>query len=225
MSDETTTAEPSTTVDSATTEATVTDTATGETTETSYADGTFKSISDLEKGYTELRSSYSKKLGKFDGSPEDGYKYTDEFAKNDFIDKWGTENQLSQTGLESLVTGYENYQNEQTQAFQEEQVKLLGDEAQTRMANVADFLKANLGEDHSVDAQSAKGIESIEKLIAMSKQTAPAVQEAKPSYDKEQIKAMRFAVDPNSGERKMSIDPAYRAKVEKIEQEMYNQSH
>jgi len=211
--------EPSTTV-----EATVEST-TEEATETSYADGTFKSVSDLEKGYTELRSSYSKKLGGFDGTPEDGYKYTDDFAKNDFIDTWGVENQLSQAGLESLVTGYENYQNVQQQAYQTEQVKLLGDTAQERMTNVNDFLNANLGDAHGVDVQSAKGIEGIEKLIAMTKQTAPVTQESRPTMDKEQVKAMRFAVDKNSGERRMSIDPEYRAKVEKMEAEMYNQTH
>jgi len=219
MADETTSTEPSTTV-----EATVTDTTTGETTETTYAEGTFKSVSDLEKGYTELRSSYSKKLGGFDGAPE-AYKYNEEFVKNDFIDKWGAENQLSQTGLESLVTGYEASQNEQMEAYQAEQIKALGDTAQERMTNVNDFLNANLGEAHGVDVQSAKGIEGIEKLIAMTKQTAPATQESRPTMDKEQVKAMRFAVDKNSGERRMSVDPEYRAKVEALELQMYNQSH
>jgi len=93
------------------------------------------------------------------------------------------------------------------------------------MTNVNDFLNANLGDAHGVDVQSAKGIEGIEKLIAMTKQTTPVTQESRPTIDKEQVKAMRFAVDKNSGERRMSIDPAYRAKVEALEAEMYNQTH
>jgi len=214
--EETTTTEPSTAV-----EPTVTNETTGETTETTYADGTFKTVSDLEKGYTELRSSYSKKLGGFDGSPED-YTYNDGIEKNDFMETWGKDNQLSNDGMNSLIEGYTNYQNEQAQAYQAEQVKLLGDEAQARMINVNDFLNANIGENHNIDTQSAAGIESIEKLIAMTKQTAPATQEARPAIDAEQVKAMRFAIDSNSGARRMSIDPAYRAKVEKLEQEMYN---
>jgi len=64
MSEETTTA-PTETVEATTDEVAI-----------SYVDGKFDSVSALETSYKELQSSYSKKLGGFDGSPEDGYKYS-----------------------------------------------------------------------------------------------------------------------------------------------------
>ena len=188
--------------------------------ETTYVDGKYKSVSDLETGYKELQSSYSKKLGGFDGAPEE-YKVNEGVESNDFIESWGRENQLSNDGLNSLIEGYDKYQQEQGEKYQQEQVAILGENATERLTNVNDFLKANVGENHGIDTQSAAGIESIERLIAMTKQSAPAAQAAQaPIVDADKVKAMRFAKD-EFGNRRMSSDPAYRTKVEALEAELY----
>ena len=58
----------------------------------------------------------------------------------------------------------------------------------------------------------AKGIEAIEKMMKLSQGTAPANTPATPTIDADKLKEMRFAKDEN-GNRRMSTDPAYRAKV------------
>jgi len=168
---------PQTTTESQVSEPTVTDASTGEQTVTSYAGGKFKSVSELEKGYSELQSSYSKKLGEFTGSPEQ-YTLSEGGEPNEvaqMIAEWGKDNQLSNDGYNQLVqkasefmVAQEEAQAAEIQQQREAEIKLLGDNAKERISNVNDFLKANLGEDHGLDPATAKGIESIEKLINLS---------------------------------------------------------
>jgi hypothetical protein len=213
MAEETTTQE--------TTEATTTDESTGEITETLYLDGKYKSVSDLENGYRELNKSYTQKtqeFGSFQGAPEE-YTYNEGVEASDFATKWGKENQLSNDGLNSLVDGYNKYQEEQIVEYQNTQLEALGENGKERIQNVNDYLNANLGEDHGLDVDSAKGVEALERLISSSKQAAPVSRPTAPSANRDDIREMRFAKD-EYGNRKMSSDPAYRAKIEALEREM-----
>jgi len=67
---------------------------------------------------------------------------------------------------------------------------------------------------------SAKGVEMMEGLMKQMQGTAPAPAQQNQTVSKETLSEMRFAIDKNSGERRMSIDPAYRQKVEALEAEM-----
>ena len=234
MSDEMT--QPSTEAEQTQTEPTVVNGEGEATNVTTYVDGKFDSVSALEKSYTELQSSYSKKLGGFDGAPEGGYALEEGAEANDRITKlqeWGAENSLNQDAFNALIAmdtearaAEEAAFQEQEKAYVQEQIGLLGDNGKERVQNISDWAKANLGEDGEAlikgAADSAKAVEVIEKLIGMTKGTAPAPAQQASKVDGEQLKAMRFATD-EFGNRKMSSDPAYRAKVEALEQEVFTQ--
>ena len=196
----------------------------------SYVDGKFTSVGDLEKSYKELESSYSKKLGGFDGAPE-AYTFNEENELNasekglrDMLSGWGSENQLSQAGFEGLVEKYNEFQTSQRDDGIAEARKALGANAEARLKNVRDFMKANLGEDMTkalaANMNTASSIEAIEKLISMTK-TAPAANNNTASegfITKARLDELRFAVDEN-GQRKMSTDPQYRKMVLEAEQQ------
>lgn len=215
----------STTTETETT-ATTTDETTKTETTTSYLDGKYKSVSELETGYKELQSSYSKKLAGFDGAPE-AYTKAEGIAEGDplyaYASTWGKDNQLNDKALNEFVEGYNTKQAEDLKAYQTEQIKLLGDDAKYRLENVNDYLKANTEIDEVALQQindglfGAKGIEVLEKLISLNKAPAPTERPPVATPDAEALKAMRFAKD-EYGNRKMN-DPAYRAKVMKLEED------
>lgn len=204
--------------------ATVVDEATGESTETLYADK-FKSVSDLEKSYKELQSTFSKKLGAFEGSPEE-YALPEGVEEAsptfEFAAQWGKDNNLSEKGLHSLVQQYQSHQDAQIKEYQSEQMKMLGKNADERVKNAVDWVKGNLG-DEFVDAMNttfmgAKGVEAIEKMRSMTSQSAPTSAPVAQAPDMDSLKAMRFARD-EFGNRRMATDPAYRARVNALEEQ------
>ena len=204
-------------------QATVIDGATGETVSTTtYANGKFESISALENSYAELQSSYSQKLGGFDGAPSEYTLGEDTSATGvtNAIMDWGLSNQLNNDGFNSLNDAINKANSAEMEAFKSLEVEKLGKDASTRIANATDWVKANLGEDAVEGINSmwvgAQGIETIEKMMKLSQGTSPAATPAAKSMDADQLKAMRFAKD-EFGNRRMSSDPAYRAKVLELE--------
>ena len=207
------------------TEATV-ETHEGETqSETTYANGKYNSVSALEEGYANLQKSYSQKLGKFTGAPEDGYSLEGEGLEgNPVLEAWGKENQLSNEGYNALVKSMNEDAAAKAEAFKTEQLQRLGENADYRLRNIVDFAKANFGEESVATLdnmiQTAEGVELIEKLIKGQKGAdRPAEVKANP-IDADKVKEMRFAVDKN-GNRRMSVDPEYRARVESLEKELF----
>ena len=207
------------------TEATV-ETHEGETqSETTYANGKYNSVSALEEGYANLQKSYSKKLGKFTGAPEEGYSLESEGLEgNPVLEAWGKENQLSNEGYNALVKSMNEDAAAKAEAFKTEQLQRLGENADYRLRNIVDFAKANFGEESVATLdnmiQTAEGVELIEKLIKGQKGAdRPAEVKANP-IDADKVKEMRFAVDKN-GNRRMSVDPEYRARVESLEKELF----
>ena len=90
----------------ATTETTTDTLVEGSDTEVTYAGGKYKSVSDLEKGYNELQSTFSKKLGAFKGAPEDGYTLAEGVESSprlEALQEWGKENQLSNDALNDII--------------------------------------------------------------------------------------------------------------------------
>lgn len=193
----------------------------GETvSETSYLDGKYKSVGDLEDAYRNLQSSYSTKLGAFDGAPEEYTLPEGELAGADqanlaFLQQWGKENQLSNDGLNSFAEGYSQMQTQQRTAQIDAAYKELGENADRRLANVRDYLTKHLGEEGTkalaANMNDAASIQAIEALISKTKGAAPANVPSTQAYTKEGLEKMRFAKDEH-GARKMD-DPAYRKAV------------
>jgi len=189
--------------------------------------GKFKTVSDLEKSYQELQSTFSKKMGAFEGAPEN-YTTPEGFEDNDpnfeFVSQWGKDNNMSEKGLHDLVTQYRDNQQAMQEEYMKAEVEKLGKDADYRIKNVTDWAKANLGEGYvdSLNASfpGAQGIEALEKIMKLTTVQQPAQKSQAPMADAEQIKAMRFAKD-EFGNRKMSTDPSYRKRVEALEAELY----
>jgi hypothetical protein len=200
----------------------------GSDTEVTYANGKYKSVSELEKGYAELQSTFSKKLGAFTGAPEEGYTLAEGVESSprlEALQEWGKENQLSNEALNSIIEMDRETTAKAQEAYIAEQKEALGKDADIRLQNIADWAKAQVGEEYTdtfnAMITSAKGVELMEALMKNSQGQAPTTEPSKPTYTKDDLNAMRFAIDKNSGQRKMSVDPAYRAKVEALEREFF----
>ena len=197
----------------------VVDSSTGESTgqTMTYGGGKYDSVSALENGYSELQKSYSQKLGGFSGSPEDGYVTAEGFTADEGLAAWGKENQLSQAGYDSYMEATTNAKNAASEAANAEQMKLLGENADYRLNNIRDYATANLGEGaiDTLDGMltTAAHVEMFERMMQgqHSKATPAEVKSAAPNAEK--VKQMRYAMDENSGQRRMSIDPKYAALV------------
>lgn len=199
---------------------------------TSYLDGKYESVSALENGYKELQSSYSKKtqeykegLAGFSGAPDEyalpeGYDGEDTF---DNLKEWGLKNGLNNDAFNELISLSDADAQAQHEAHISEQREALGKDADIRIQNVVDWAKANLGEDTmgTLDEMvgTAAGVELFEKIAKISQGTSAAqVAQPKTMVDRDTVKNMRFAND-EFGNRRMSSDPQYRAKVEAMEAE------
>ena len=199
----------------------------GESTEqtTTYMNGKYKSVSELEKGYENLHSRF----GSFTGAPEEysmseGVEYNSEHPLLAQIQSFGKENNLSNEGYESLVTTLldnekANIEAQEAQALQVK--KDLGPNANERLQNVDDFLSANLEVNDSMKElidlakDQPGGVELLEAFIGMSKKTPPASEQvAAPTktYSKDELHNLQFAED-QYGNRKMN-DKSYRKMVE-----------
>jgi len=218
MSEETTQAPATEAQGESTTEAT-------ETPSVNYANGKFTNVGDLEKSYLELQSTFSSKLGAFEGAPEE-YAFSQEgFEANEMTDAltaWGKENQLSNDGLNSLYgklteldAGRTEAETQAEQAYIKEQTEALGTNATTRIKNASDWVRANIGEEAAESINQmwggAKGVEAIEKIMKMSQGAVPTTAPAQEHITKEKVDQMQFAKD-QYGNNKMD-DPAYAAKV------------
>lgn len=248
----TTTTETTTTESTDTTQQTTTTEGGGETTtENSYlfADGIvgegdapewfkkdkYKTVSAQAEAYTELET----KFGSFTGTPKDGYKVQDAEGKDINIEdspllkitaEWGAEQQLSNEGLSSLIEKVNNLAAEQIEQDVVNAKEALGDKADERLNNIAQWGKNNLSPEQFEQfqglAQTAGQVEVIESLIEKTK-NSKIVKAETHTPNKENVEAelkeMQLATDGN-GKRLMDVDPSYRAKVNKKMNEFYNKS-
>lgn len=193
-----------------------------------YADGKFTNVGDLEKSYLELQSTFSKKLGGFEGAPEE-YSFSQEgFEPNDMtgvLTDWGRDNALSNDGINSLYSKLSEVEKAREESWQAEQdtyvkgeMEKLGTNAETRVRNAKDWINANGGEGAAdkldLMAAGAEGLEIIEKLIKSSQGATPTHVPAQEAVSKEKVDAMQFAKD-EYGRLKME-DPTYAAKVREM---------
>jgi len=220
MSEETTTAEtPTETADE------------GQPIATSFMDGKYESVSALEEGYKNLQTTFSQKTAEYSkavsgltGAPE-AYEFNEGLTMSDGMQEYAREQNFSNDALNGLAEAYQNDRESSRESYKAEQIDLLGKDADSRLNNVEDWAKANIGDDYMETLNSmvstAQGVEVFEKIMKLSNGTGSAqVAQPRTVVDREVVKGMRFAMDEHSGQRMMSIDPAYRAKVENMEAEL-----
>lgn len=180
----------------------------------------------------------SKKFGAFTGAPEEY-----EFSLSDQLVEKGVEldkenpliasftemakeanmdakmaNTLVNMYVESQYADSLSFEDSEAERVQEE-MKKLGDNADQRISNIANWAKANLNPEH-VDglaevATTASGVQAIEALIARTKNSSVQATEAESAgvIDMQELHKLQFARDEN-GNRKMQVDPAYRKMVQ-----------
>jgi len=179
----------------------------------------YKTVEAQARSYAELES----KLGGFTGKPE---QYTlgegVEVDANDPLFKGlgeiGAKYNMNNDMYQEIVGMYNNYQQEGAQAYREQQLAELGDEANTRIKNIQDWVGANVPEAYRDNflnwSQSAKDIEAIETLIGMTKgqKMASEATPTAPAFTEEGLAELQFATN-DRGQRLMSVDPAHARKV------------
>jgi predicted subunit of tRNA(5-methylaminomethyl-2-thiouridylate) methyltransferase len=181
----------------------------------------YKSIADQAKGYSELE----KRLGSFTGAPKDG-KYEIEgvsFEDNPLMQtvaEWGVDNQLSSEGLGKLIEKVNELAQRQIAEDQENATKALGENAQKRLSDLAQWGKNNLSTEEFVQfqglAQNAGQVQVLEKLIGMAKNSKIVKEDSSEQLGKDdkeaEIRTMQFAKN-EKGQRLMDVDPEHRKKV------------
>jgi hypothetical protein len=191
----------------------------------------YSSIADQAKAYTDLES----KFGSFTGSPEEFEINLSEELKEKGIEissddvlmeearTFAKEANMSQKGFDDMINLYamaKVAEGEAMEAHKQEELKALGNNAQTRIDNLNSWAQSNLPEDMMEGfqsmAMSAAAVQTLEKLVAMTR-NAPvnANDNSTPGgITEEELKKMQFEKD-DFGNRRIQTDPAFRKEFEK----------
>lgn len=192
----------------------------------------YKSVDEQAKAYNELES----KFGSFTGSPENFEVNISEELKEAGVEidsddplmesamKFAKDSNMDQKGFDGMVELYAMSQIAEGQAIEAnkaEQMKALGNNAQTRVDNLGKWATANLSEDQFQDfqelSQTAAGVKVLEKMVSMTR-AAPLN-----TNDGNQVKggteadvlAMQFEKDDN-GNRRINTDPEFKKKYKEL---------
>jgi len=181
------------------------------------------------ESYTQLSS----KFGSFTGAP-DAYEFalSEQLTENGIeldaddplisqFTEMAKEANMSQDMANKLVNMFVESEyarsganGEAETARQAEQMALLGDNANQRVANISNWAKANLTAEQAEGLQdaatTAAGVQAIEALIAKSKNAPMQTADINPAgaTNMAELQALQFARDEH-GNRKMAVDPSY----------------
>ena len=197
----------------------------------------YKTVDAQAKAYTELEG----KFGSFTGAPEEyTLNISDELkekgveiAEDDPIleeaHKMAKDLGMNQEGFDKMLDIFAMSRVAEQEAMQSgvaDEMKSLGDNAETRVNNLDLWGKANLPADlydGFVDmAQTASAVKAMEQLISMTR-NAPVVTDttkATPGMTSEELTAMQFEKDDH-GNRKMQTDPDFKARFNKLAAEVW----
>lgn len=193
----------------------------------------YKTVAAQAEAYIGLE----KRFGSFTGAPKnekgeinyafkppEGIEFKADHPMAQAFTKWAGENQLSQEGYNALLGQLIQYEMAQQPDMGEIKARV-GENADTRIAAVAAWGKANLGQDYGLmrAATSGKNADAVlkimEKMIAKTAQTRmPAPGADVPSGN---AGGGLAAIQKAHGERmpdgrlKVDVDPSYRAEVDK----------
>jgi len=196
-----------------------------------YMGDKYKSVAEQARGYKELLNQYNSKIKGFTGAPEGGYQIPEGVSEDspllNILNQVGQKHNMNQDMYDELISNVvetlssaENERLQQSEARIKEEIGKLGQDANIRLKNIADYASANFdqeGADELINmATNAKAVEIIEQLINGSKPTKPADtnKTAKVEGDPyEKLREMQFAKN-DKGQRLLEVDMDYRRKYE-----------
>ncbi len=191
----------------------------------------YATVADQAKGYNELAS----KFGSFTGAPETyepvalreelvemGIEIDAESPLMEKAIEFAKGSGMSQEGLNKMVELYAESQvadNMAMEDFKAEELKSLGNNADTRLSNLNLWANANLPEEMVEGFQnlatSADSVKVLERLVAK-RGAAPIAANgaaAPGGLTAEDVNKMQFETDEH-GNRKLSTNPEFRKKFE-----------
>jgi len=190
-----------------------------------YKADKFKSVSAQAEAYKGLES----KLGGFTGSP-DAYELSmpdgveGEFVEGDTLmegfQSWAKESGLSQDKFTELLHMYVKNEHDVSGTSREDQLALMGDNADKRLGNVDAWAKANLdkGEYESMleMTSTAAGVQLIESMIA--KTRTPKI----PTGDGVADTGLTHAeVKERMNDPRYKSDPAFRKETSRMYEKVF----
>ena len=201
----------------------------------------YKSVSAQAEAYVALESRF----GAFKGAPKnekgevayqfqppEGVEFKADHPMATAFTKWATENQLSQEGYTELLGQLVQYEVAvQTPNF--EQIKSnIGENADARIAAVAQWGKANLGPEGYATLRSAtsgKNADAVVKVLEQIISKTAQIKLPKPGADTPGARGgnelaaiqLRMAEKGADGKLKIHTDPAYRRAIDKQFQDYY----
>jgi len=141
----------------------------------------YSSVDDQAKAYAELE----KKFGGFTGAPEEYElslpegiegEFDMEDARMQWFQKTAKESNMSQDTFTQMLHGWVEQEAEATSFDREGEMKALGNNAQGRLRDLADWGNANLDpeqyEGFKILASSAMGVEVLEALVGKTREGA-----------------------------------------------------
>lgn len=202
-----------------------------------FKGGKYQTVEEQAKAYPELE----KRFGTFTGSPDEfSVNLSQELTEsgmeinNDdplMVDAlaFAKESNMNQEGFDKMMNLYGMAKMAESKAQEENlasELASLGDRGQARVDNLSAWANANLPPDlvegFSDMAVSAKAIQAMERIVAMSRNAPmnPAEVKTASGVSAEEVKAMQFEEDDH-GNRKIQTDPAFKAKFKKLSSEVW----
>lgn len=143
-----------------------------------------------------------------------------EFAKNSNMSQEGFNNMLELYAMNQLAMA------KAEQEAMEADIASLGDNADRRLNNLNQWAAKNLSEDlvegFKDMAVSSQAVKAMEQIVSMTRSAPIQANDATPTaaVTQEEVKQMQFAKD-EFGNRRISVDPAYRKEYERKRDMLY----
>ncbi len=197
----------------------------------------YGTVADQAKAYKELEGRF----GSFTGSPDEysvnlSEELTEkgiEIGSDDPLYEeamgFAKDSNMSQEGFDKLINLYAMSKVAEGDALEQhktQELASLGDNAQARVDNLTNWGKANLPEDlyagFTEMATSANAVRAMEKLVSMSRNAPISPDAVKPQsgISAEEVQKMQFEKDEH-GNRRISTDPEFRAKFNKLKEQVW----
>jgi len=194
----------------------------------------YKTVEDQAKAYAELE----KRMGAFTGAPEDDYQVPqveglDAGVMEDnpmiaWFKESAREAGMNQAAFERFVSGYLVTEQEMVSNSRQRELAALGDNAKSRLTDLADWGQGNLSADQwgifKGVASPAVGVALLESLIGRTREAKlardPEATQATGHTTAEELRQMRYAKTEN-GQLRMSVDPEYKKQVDRAYNEAY----
>ena len=135
---------------------------------------------------------------------------------------------MNQAAFDRFVSGYLATEQEMVSNNRQRELAALGDNAKSRLTDLADWGQGNLSADQweifKGVASTAVGVELLESMIGRTREAKlardPEATQAAGHTTAEELRQMRYATT-ESGQLRMSVDPEYRKQVDRAYADAY----